>query len=121
MRNSGEHLQVGRSNWRNLCPGILLISVAALAVAYQADWNRSDVTRGYTSPTLFSDYSDPDRDGDHFYLISSTFHFVPGIPILESMDLVHWTILGHALARLDMDPRYNLKGGNGYARWMDRF
>jgi len=29
----------------------------------------------------------------NYYLVASTFHFVPGIPILQSTDLVHWTIL----------------------------
>jgi beta-xylosidase len=70
----------------------------------------------YKNPILFADYSDPDviRDGAHYYLIASTFHFVPGIPILESPDLVHWTILGHVVERLGMDPRYSLIGGNRY-------
>ncbi len=70
----------------------------------------------YRNPILFADYSDPDviRDGANYYLIASTFHFVPGIPILESPDLVHWTILGHVVERLGMDPRYSLIGGNRY-------
>jgi beta-xylosidase len=70
----------------------------------------------YQNPILFADYSDPDviRDGANYYLIASTFHFIPGIPILESPDLVHWTILGHVVQRLGMDPRYSLIGGNRY-------
>ena len=72
----------------------------------------------YRNPILFADYSDPDviRDGTNYYLIASTFHFVPGIPILQSTDLVHWTILGHVVHRLDMDPRYSLIGGNRYGK-----
>lgn len=70
----------------------------------------------YHNPILFADYSDPDviRDGANYYLIASTFHFVPGIPILESNDLVHWTIVGHVVKRLEMDPRYNMVGGDRY-------
>ncbi|MGA2499859.1 MAG: glycoside hydrolase 43 family protein [Terracidiphilus sp.] len=70
----------------------------------------------YRNPILFADYSDPDviRDGANYYLIASTFHFVPGIPILQSPDLVHWTIVGHVVNRLDMNPRYSLAGGNRY-------
>jgi beta-xylosidase len=73
---------------------------------------------GYRNPILFSDYSDPDvlRVGDRYYLVASTFHFVPGIPILESRDLVHWTIKGHAVTRLEMDPRYDLRSGDGYGK-----
>jgi beta-xylosidase len=70
----------------------------------------------YQNPILFADYSDPDviRDGANYYLIASTFHFVPGIPILESPDLVHWTIMGHVVERLGMDPRYSMIGGDRY-------
>lgn len=70
----------------------------------------------YRNPILFADYSDPDviRDGANYYLIASTFHFVPAIPILQSTDLVHWTIIGHVVNRLQMDPRYNMVGGNRY-------
>jgi beta-xylosidase len=79
-------------------------------------------TRGtYRNPILIADYSDPDviRDGTNYYLVASTFHFVPGIPILQSTDLVHWTILGHVVQRMDMDPRYSMVGGNryGYGVW----
>jgi beta-xylosidase len=70
----------------------------------------------FQNPILFADYSDPDviRDGTHYYLIASTFHFVPGIPILESTNLVNWKIIGHVVKRLEMDPRYNMTGGNEY-------
>src|ERR1039458_8005454 len=72
----------------------------------------------YRNPILFADYSDPDviRDGLNYYLVASTFHFVPGIPILQSTDLVHWTIIGHVVDRLDMDPRYSMIGGNRYGK-----
>ena len=55
----------------------------------------------YKNPIINADYSDPDaiRVGDNFYLISSSFEDVPGLPILQSKDLVNWTIIGHALKR----------------------
>ncbi len=71
----------------------------------------------YQNPVLFADYSDPDviRDGKDFYLIASSFHFVPGIPILHSLDLVHWEISGHVLPTLNLGPRYDMAGGTRYA------
>jgi len=56
----------------------------------------------YKNPVLNADYSDPDviRVGNFFYLISSSFEDVPGIPILRSTDLVNWSIIGHALKKL---------------------
>src|SRR5678815_6044254 len=55
----------------------------------------------YKNPVLHADYSDPDaiRVGDDFYLISSSFEDIPGLPVLHSKDLVNWTIISHALKR----------------------
>lgn len=66
----------------------------------------------YRNPALFADYSDPDviRDGNHFYMVSSSFEFVPGLPVLESGDLVHWRIAAHILHRLNMSPAYDVVG-----------
>ncbi len=59
----------------------------------------------YRNPILKGDYSDPDivRVGHEFYMISSSFTYIPGIPVLRSADLVHWTLIGYAAARLPFD------------------
>lgn len=64
----------------------------------------------YANPVLYADYSDPDviRVGDDYFLVASSFHFSPGIPILTSKDLVHWKILGHVLPRLNFHPAYDM-------------
>ncbi|GAB4044181.1 glycoside hydrolase family 43 protein [Spirosoma jeollabukense] len=62
----------------------------------------SDLGNGtYRNPVLHADYSDPDacRAGDDYYLVSSSFDAIPGLPILHSRDLVNWTLIGHALKR----------------------
>lgn len=66
----------------------------------------------YANPILHADYSDPDviRVGRDYYLVASSFHFSPGIPILHSRDLVHWRIVGHVLPRLPFGPAYDLNG-----------
>lgn len=55
----------------------------------------------YKNPVINADYSDPDaiRVGDDYYMISSSFNHVPGLPILHSKDLVNWSLIGHALKR----------------------
>jgi beta-xylosidase len=55
----------------------------------------------YKNPILHADYSDPDaiRVGDDFYLTSSSFEDIPGLPILYSKDLVNWRIITYALKR----------------------
>ena len=56
----------------------------------------------YRNPVLHADYSDPDavRVGNDYWLISSSFSHVPGLPVLHSKDLVNWSLVAHALPRL---------------------
>jgi len=51
----------------------------------------------YENPILEADYSDPDviRVGEDFYMVSSSFNYVPSIPIMHSKDLVHWEIINY--------------------------
>ncbi|MFF5755427.1 family 43 glycosylhydrolase [Streptomyces longwoodensis] len=62
----------------------------------------------YTNPVLDADWSDPDvvRVGDDFYLTASSFGRVPGLPLLHSRDLVDWTLVGHALERLEPEEEF---------------
>ncbi|OYU30610.1 MAG: glycoside hydrolase 43 family protein [Comamonadaceae bacterium PBBC2] len=41
------------------------------------------------------------RVGDDYYLVTSSFAYFPGLPIYHSRDLVHWTLLTHAIDRPD--------------------
>lgn len=79
--------------------------------------DQSDGT--YVNPVLAGDYSDPDvvRVGADYYLVSSSFTDTPGLPILHSRDLVNWTIIGHALARVSPDEHYRTarRGGGVWA------
>ena len=52
-----------------------------------------------TEPILPGFYPDPSicRVGDTYYLINSSFEYLPGIPIHVSTDLVTWTLVGNAL------------------------
>ncbi len=62
----------------------------------------------YTNPILYGDYSDPDviRVGEDFYMISSSFTYLPGIPVLHSKDMVHWELIGYAASHLPF-PQYD--------------
>jgi beta-xylosidase len=66
----------------------------------------------YTNPILYADYSDPDviRVAQDYFMVASSFHFSPGIPVLKSRDLVHWTIIGHVLPKLPFGPLYDMPG-----------
>jgi beta-xylosidase len=56
----------------------------------------------YRNPVLHADYADPDaiRVGDMYYMVSSSFNNTPGLPLLQSSDLVNWELVGHALPAL---------------------
>ncbi len=75
------------------------LSFGASAVTPSAPWNPDLGDGTYRNPVLYADYSDPDavRVGDDFYLVASSFHHAPGLPVLHSSDLVNWSLIGHAL------------------------
>ncbi|MFP5042896.1 glycoside hydrolase 43 family protein [Parasediminibacterium sp. JCM 36343] len=63
----------------------------------------------YKNPIIHADYSDPDaiRVGDDYYLVASSFNYVPGLPILHSKDLVNWTIIGNVFTKQPPYDRYD--------------
>ncbi|MGF1923846.1 MAG: glycoside hydrolase family 43 protein [Bacteroidia bacterium] len=82
----------------------LLIVISTLTLNAQdvsKTWVADLGNGNYKNPVIDADYSDPDaiRVGDDFYMVSSSFNAVPGLPILHSKDLVNWSIIGHALKR----------------------
>jgi beta-xylosidase len=80
---------------------LLITSIQAQQKTISKVWVADNGDGTYKNPVLNADYSDPDaiRVGDDFYLVSSSFEDIPGLPILHSKDLVNWTIIGHALKR----------------------
>ena len=60
------------------------------------------------NPLLPGCHPDPSvcRVGDAYYLGTSTFEYLPGLPVMRSTDLVHWETIGHVIDRpgmLDFD------------------
>ena len=70
----------------------------------------------YRNPILNADFPDSDiveHDGI-YYMISSKQHMSPGMVILQSRDLVNWSILGHVYDRLSWDQKYDPGRMDGY-------
>ncbi len=67
-----------------------------------APWSPDLRDGSFLNPVINADYSDPDvvRVGDDYWMTSSSFAHVPGLPILHSRDLVNWSLVNHALPRL---------------------
>lgn len=79
-----------------------LIAGAAPAGGTASPW-QADLGNGqYRNPVLHADYSDPDviRVRGLFYMTSSSFSNAPGLPLLQSSDMVNWELVGHALPAL---------------------
>ncbi len=57
--------------------------------------------QGYTNPVIPGFNPDPSvcRAGDDYYVVTSSFHYFPGVPIYHSKDLVNWEQVGHVLSR----------------------
>lgn len=53
------------------------------------------------NPILKGFFPDPSicRVGDDFYLVNSTFAYVPGVPVFHSKDLANWEQIGNVLER----------------------
>lgn len=57
----------------------------------------------YKNPIIFKDYSDPDviKFNDRYYMIASSFNFFPGLPLLESNDLINWNLKAYVIDNLE--------------------
>lgn len=65
----------------------------------------------YTNPVINADYPDPDiiRVGKDYYMVSSSFVGMPGIPVCHSTDLINWEIIGHAYDSITFRPQYRME------------
>lgn len=69
----------------------------------------------YQNPILYADYSDPDviRVGDDYYMVASSFTYLPGVPLLHSRDLVHWEIINYCVPSLPFEKYDTPAHGSG--------
>jgi beta-xylosidase len=78
---------------------------------------QKEVTK-FTNPIIWADAPDLSitRNGDDFYLISTTMHLMPGAPVMHSKDLVHWEMSGYVFNTLNDNSKYDLMDGTVYGR-----
>ena len=71
----------------------------------------------FTNPVIYSDVPDLDviRVEDNYYMVSTTMHLSPGMPIMKSKDLVNWEIVNYCYDILDDRDELSLRNGkNAY-------
>ncbi|MFJ4046218.1 family 43 glycosylhydrolase [Microbacterium sp. NPDC089987] len=56
------------------------------------------------NPVLPGCHPDPSvcRVGEWYYLVTSTFEYLPGLPVMRSRDLLRWQTIGHVIDRAGM-------------------
>ncbi len=94
------------------CVGLLL-GVLSLSTAWAAE---------PFTPTVWADIPDvaPLRVGDTYYMVSTTMHFNPGIPVMASKDLVNWKTISYCYDTIedrDADRLDNGKDDYGQGTW----
>ena len=91
---------------------ILIIAASQNLLIGQQTGSWGDQGDGtYKNPILQSNYPDNDviRMGKTFYMMSSTNHFIPGMVILKSTDLVNWEFSNHIMTSpVDYDKNFSI-------------
>lgn len=64
-------------------------------------------------PVMWADVPDvaPLRVGDTYYMVSTTMHFNPGIPVMASKDLVNWKIVSYCYQTVEDRAKDRLENG----------
>ena len=72
----------------------------------------------FSNPVIWADVPDPDviRVDDTYYMVSTTMHMSPGVPIMKSYDLVNWETVNYVYDQLEENDACALKNNkNDYA------
>lgn len=66
-----------------------------------------------SNPIIWSDSPDPSivRVGENYYMVTTTMHYAPGVPIFKSTDLAQWRTIGYVYETLANNDNINLNGG----------
>jgi beta-xylosidase len=51
--------------------------------------------------------------GEDYYLSTSTFEYLPGLPIYHSRDLINWSVIGHVITREGQLQMFGVPTGGG--------
>lgn len=80
----------------------------------------SAVAASVSNPWIYSDVPDlciAKGEGNNYYMVSTTMHYAPGVPIMKSTDLANWRTVNYAYQTLTNSDNMNLNGGkNAYGK-----
>ena len=108
---------VGQANLYGVTPLDLAVSLGKEEIqAYLEKKLGAGIGELYHNPVCRGMHPDPSivRVGEDYYMVNSSFVFFPCIPISHSRDLIHWTVIGHAITNPEWARLRGLEGGRGY-------
>ena len=108
---------IGQANLHGVTPFDLAVSLGLKEIqAYFEEKLGASPEELYHNPIRRGMHPDPSivRVGEDYYMVNSSFVFFPCIPISHSKDLIHWTVIGHAVTNPDWARLKGLEGGRGY-------
>ncbi len=104
-------MKLNRVSWLARLVGILLVTLVFASVASQPlPAAPADPAH---NPVIWADVPDISvmRVGKTYYMSSTTMHMCPGIPIMESKDLVNWRMASYAYDTLADNEAFRLENG----------
>lgn len=93
---------------------LLLLTILSRPLSAQS-WKADNGNGTYTNPLFYDEFTDPDmiRVGTDYYMVASSMHAMPGLPLLKSKDLVNWQFVSYVSAYLDLGRDFHLEGDKG--------
>lgn len=96
---------------------LLILSLCALFTGKvnSQSWTADNGNGTFTNPLFYDEFTDPDliRVDTVFYMVASSMHAMPGLPLLRSKDLVNWEFVTYIFDKLDLGSEFHLEGDKG--------
>ncbi len=99
-------------------PPLLALVVCGILLSCWGSRSGPAPENEFRNPVIHADVPDPDiiRVGSDFYMVSTTMHLMPGVPIMRSKNLVDWEIISYVVDGLKDGPGYDLDGDDVYGK-----
>lgn len=93
----------------------IILGLLSFCQLQAQSWTADNGNGAFTNPLFYDEFTDPDliRVGTDFYMVASSMHAMPGLPLLRSKDLVNWEFVTYIFDRLDLGPDFHLEGDKG--------
>jgi arabinoxylan arabinofuranohydrolase len=102
-----------RTFTKSVCRSVFTILTALVPVIAPAFPVSDNGDGTFRNPVMWADVPDlcVIRHGDTFYMVSTTMHMSPGIPVMRSRDLVNWEIVSYCYSQMETRDAFALKNG----------